>query len=315
MENINRYIEEIKKYIKENPDLEEDILVRYVFLDLSKRLSFDLNYISFGNSKKRQELYRNARYTSEIDKCLETNIVICNTAAKLLELILKELGVNIITKTAKGDIRKCPHVYNLITPSTGKDEYIVDIQEDMYRVKMNGRTPNYGLSEDNECVISLFEQEEMDIKIGYIDKNNYYTDDYLYLLKSDINYMDNLYDKLKLILENIEVFENDNINYIDRQWYHVRLLETLFTKETFDYNNNTGSIRIIDCYKDIEGNKNCINCITVEDKGQTHIFIYNKKEYRYKEIELENFINAIKNGLVLYKSKIKEVEKRLSRRQ
>ena len=311
MENIEKYIQKVKEYIKQNPDITEDILIRYVFLDLGKRLSFDLNYIPFGNSRKRQEIYRNGFYPNMVDKCLENNIVICNSASKLLELILSNFGINIKTIKAKGDIRKYPHYYNIVkTKDNG--EYIIDLQEDMYRIKMNGVTPNYGLSLDNEIVISRFDQEQMDKKIGYIT-DNYYTDEYLYLLKNDMNYIDNFYEKVKFLLENIEIYENDNMNYIDRQWYHVRILEYFFNEKTFDYNSSLGKIKIVDCYKDNK-ERIYINCIVVEELKNTHIFIYNKTKHKYQEIELKYFVNSVKNGLIMHRNKIQEVEKVLRKK-
>ena len=312
MENIEKYIEEIKEYIKRNPDITEETLIRYVFLDLAKKLSFDINFIPFGNSKTKQRIYKESFGMLKVDEALKSRIIICNSASKILELVLKSFGVNIRSVPAKNDIRKCPHVYNIVTPKSGEEEYIVDLQEDMYQVKMHGRTPNYGISErTGKYVISFFEQEQMDRKIGYIDNNNYYTDDYLYLLKSAIMHMDNLYDKLKIVLENIEVLENTDLNYIDRQWYHVRILESLFDKTEFNYMDSLGNIKIVDCYKDFEGNKKPINCVCLEDKEGTHIFLYNRQKYNYQEINIDNFVKAVENGLVLHRSTIREVEKKL----
>ncbi len=310
MENIDNYIQQVKEYIKQNPFLTQDMIVRYVFLDLCKRLSFDMDYIPFGNSRKRQQIYKEGFYPLKVDKCLENNKVICNSGSKLLELILLELNIDIKTVKAKGDIRKYPHVYNIV--KTDK-EYIVDLQEDMYRVQMHSKTPNYGLNENNKYTISLFEQEQMDRKLGYISNDNYYIDEYLYLLKNDLNYIEDFYEKTKFLLENIDVFKNDTINYINRQWYHVKILELFFNKELFDYEFSTGKIKIIDCYK--ENNKKIyVNCITVEDKGLTHIFVYNKQNYCYKEIDINYFVNSIEKGLILSKNKIKEVEKILRKR-
>ena len=310
MENIEKYIQEIKNYISLNPDITEDILIRYVFLDLAQRLSFDLNYIPFGNSKIKQQIYRNGFFVDEVDKCLENNIVICNSASKLLELILSNFNINIKTVNAKGDIRKYPHVYNIVKTKDNR-EYVIDLQEDMYRVKMHGTTPNYGLSEDNEVIMSRFEQEQIDKKIGYI-KDIYYTDDYLYLLKNDINCIDDFYEKVKFLLENIEIYENSNIDHIDRQWYHVKILEYLFDRNTFNYFNNLGKIKVLNCYKDNK-KRIYVNCITVEDKGNIHIFLYNKKKYKYQEIDINYFANSVQKGLIIHKDRIKQVEKLLKK--
>ena len=54
-----------------------------------------------------------------------------------------------------------PHVYNIIKPKDGSEEYTIDLQEDMYHIQMNGRTPNYGIGmTSGDRVVSYFEQLE-----------------------------------------------------------------------------------------------------------------------------------------------------------
>ena len=144
---------------------------------------------------------------------------------------------------------------------------------------MHGFTKNYGISlkDSTTMVISRFEQEQMDRKLGYIDDEHSYTDEYLYLLKSDIGFFEDLGEKARFILENIEVFENPQMQYTDRQWYHVRILQQFFTKKEFNYNEGTGKIRIIDCYKEINGIRRYINCVAVQTVRGTDIYMYNKK--------------------------------------
>ena len=310
MENIDKYIEKVNEYIKSNPGISEDMIIRYVYLDLGRRFSFNMEFIPFGNSKKRQEIYYRGKFASEADRCLESNIVICNSVSKLLEIVLSNFGINIKTIVDEDDLRKCPHVFNVVTPKDGREKYTIDLQEDMYRIQMRSFTINYGLSlKDNRNVISRYDIEQMDRKLGYVSDCSYYTDEYYYLLKNDVSCMDNFYDKVKFILENIEVFENANMSYIDRQWYHVKFLERFFDKREFDYEYGEGKIRVIDCYKDIKDKRIYVNCIVVEHDGLTSVFIYNKKNYKYQELDVNNFCTAIKNGLVIHKAKIKEVER------
>lgn len=313
MKNIANYIEKVEQYVNNNPDITEDELIRYVYLDLGKRLSFNLLFTPFGNSRERQEIYRDVYNVSKVDKCLENGIVICNTASRILEIVLKHFNVCIKMRNELSEMIRYPHVYNSIIPKDGREEYSIDLQADMYYIQMNGRTPNYGLSMvSEEKVISYYEQEQMDRKLGYISDNNYYTDDFLYTLKMDISYMHNLYDILKFILENIEVCENPNMGYIDRQWYHVRILEYFFNPMEFDYRHDYGRIKIMNCYKKRSDNTIIyINGVVLEDKYQTHIFLYNKKRYGYVEIDIDNFVQAIIHGLVIHNQKIKEIQRRL----
>ena len=75
MENISKYIEEIKKYVNSHEDMTEELLIRYVYLDLGKRFAFNPEYLPFGNSKKRQEIYTNGVRLSELDKSFDTSYV------------------------------------------------------------------------------------------------------------------------------------------------------------------------------------------------------------------------------------------------
>ena len=311
MKNLSKYIEKIEKYLKANPDLSEDLLIRYVYMDLGLRFSFNPQFLPFGNSKKRQEIYYKSNFLSELDKCMKDNLVICKSGAKIFEYILKHFGVNIETVVEDYDNRKCPHVYNVIKPKNGDEPYRVDLQEDMYRIQMHGFTTNYGLSlkDENTYVIPRFKQEQMDRKLGFIDNNHYYTDEYLYLLKSDICYFDDFRETAKFILENIEVFENPQMKYTDRQWYHVQILQQFFDRNEFDYENNNGKIHIINCYKKINDETKDINCISVEASNETDLYVYNKKEGKYSQISLSALARAVKNGLILHNCRVKGLGK------
>jgi hypothetical protein len=281
-------------------------------LDLANKLSFDIEYLPFGNSKRKQNIYRSANYYKYVDECLRKRIVICNTAAKILEFVLREFGVNIKTISEDSELQKLPHVYNIIKPKDGKCEYTIDIQEDMYRVQMNGRTPNYGLYPNTERqVISYKEQEEMDRKLGYINDEKYYTDEYLYLLKYDIARMDSLYEKVKHVLEHIEVFDNKSVNYINREWYHVRILEYLFTDDEFNFNKDSRNIRVIDSYRMINNRRIPVNIILLTDEGIQHVFVYKKNKQGYKEISIDDMINYLENGLIIHGTNSKSIEKQL----
>lgn len=306
MSNLSKYIEKIETYIKENPELSEELLIRYVYLDLAQRFSFDLQFKPFGNSKTRKEIYYRSGCMDEMEKCMESNVVICKSAARILEYVLKHFGVNIKTVVEECDYRRCPHVYNMIIPKNGSEPYNVDLQEDMYRIQMHGFTTNYGIStrDDETLVVSRFEQEQMDRKLGFIDDEHYYTDEYLYLLKSDIGYFENFEDKAKFILENIEVFENPNMQYIDRQWYHVRILQNFFSKKEFDYDNSDGKIYVIDCYRKEDEKNKYYNCVVVRTAKKIDIYLYNKKEGKYSQISLMKFAKAVHNGLIIHNCKV-----------
>ena len=313
MNNLDKYVEQMKNYIAEHPRITETEIIRYVYLDLGKRFSFDEKFTPFGNSKSKQNLYKyHCQNIKDLNRCMQTNVVICKSVSYILEYILKKLGINITTEIDENDIRKCPHVFNRIIEKSGK-MYVIDLQEDIYNIQTHSFTRNFGIDSIHSMkyVISRFEQEQMDKKNGYISDNNYYSDDYLYLLHSDADLIENFEEKLEFILENIDVSEFTNIGYTDRQWHHKRILEEFFSKKEFDYIKGNSQIRIIDCYKDIKGKRHYLNCISVQTKNDTKIFVYNTKEFKYCKIDLKSFVLAIKNGLVLHNCKIPGLGKAL----
>lgn len=289
-------------------------LIRYVYLDLGKRFSFNINYVPFGNQAKREKIYRRSRNEVTINETMETNIGICTTFAQILETILKEVGINIETIKAINDERRYAHVYNVIWPKTGKP-YIIDLQEDLYNIQSHSFTRNFGLSlEDGKTqIISRFTQEQMDRKLGYIDDDHYYADDYLYLIKSAMSYFEDFGERVKFVLENIECYDNPNMSYIDLQWHHARVLEELFDEKEFNYFSNNRKIRMIDCYKDINGNRKYLNTIAVQTKHGMDIYIYDRKKCKYSRISFKNFAKAVKNGLVLYNCKLPGLTQELKR--
>ena len=316
MENLENYIMELEQYKNNHPGLTEEVFIRYVYLDLASKFSFDVRFLPFGNSKKRQEIYRKGLSNKGINDCFNDNTVICNSLSRIFEYVLKHFDIDIRTVIDPNDIRRCPHVYNEIRYRNDKDYFKVDLQEDMYLIKMRAFTKNYGIStKTNERVIPREEIRKIDLELGYIDKDEYYTDEYVLFLKSYVDYIDDFFDKVEFVLENIECIDNEFINHIDRQWYHSKVLEKLFTKKEFDYETNKAKIRFVDCYKKDEDNIRYLNVIIVIHNNETRVYVYNKSKFKYSYIDLEHFANAVANGLTIYKTDVKQIEKALRRRK
>lgn len=315
MSKLTEYIEKIRNYISQHEDMTELEIIRYVYLDLGKRLSFNENFLPFGNSKKKQDMYKyHSRELEDLEECMETNKAICKSISYILEYVLKSLGIDIKTVVDTDSNRSCPHVYNIIALKSG-ESFSVDLQEDIYNIQSHSFTKNFGKSLENEnCfVISRLEQEQMDRKNGYINEENYYSDDYLYSLKYDINFMKSFDEKVKFILENIDIYDNPNMGYTDRQWHHKTILEEFFDKDEFNYQFNNSRIKMIDCYKDINNNRHYVNCVSVQTKNGTEIYVYNKKEYRYCQMDFMNFVKAVQNGLVVHNCSVPGLNSALRR--
>ena len=165
MSNLSEYIKQTEKYKEENPEISEEELIRHVYMDLGMRFSFNPNYLPFGNSKTRKEIYNRSRSEEDLNECMENNIIICKSVAYILEKVLKSLGVDIETVIDEGR-KNLPHIYNIIHPKDGGESYSIDLQEDMYRIQAHYFSKNFGLSlEDKETfVISRDAQEQMDRK-------------------------------------------------------------------------------------------------------------------------------------------------------
>ena len=128
-----------------------------------------------------------------------------------------------------------------------------------------------------------------------------------------MSYFGDFEERVKFVLENIEGYDNPNMGYIDLQWHHARILEELFDEKEFSYFGNNRKIRMLDCYKDIDGNRKYLNTIAVQTKHGMDIYIYDRNKCKYSRISLKNFAKAIKNGLVLHNCKIPGLSQELKK--
>lgn len=285
MSNLDNYINKVKSYVDKRGDMNEMDIIRYVYLDLGKRFSFNLKF-AFGGINKRRKIYEKNKKLDKLNKSMETNTIICESSSLILEHILKEFGVDIKAVKVPNDYRVCAHMYNIVKPKDG-EEYIIDLQQDLENIQAHACTKAFGLStkEKSKEIIRRFELEQIDKKIGYISEDNYYSDDYIYLLKSDIGDFSKLQDKLKFVLENIEIYENPDMKYAERTWHHENILKSLFSKEEMR------RIQRIDCYRKIGKKKEYENCICIDIERKTHIFIFRKKKIDIKKYQLKSLQN------------------------
>lgn len=95
---LDEYILEVKKYIAIHPDITELELIRYVYLNLGKRLSFNERFLPFGNSKTRQNMYKyHSQFKNDLEECLKSAKIICKSSSYILEYILRSFKVDIKT--------------------------------------------------------------------------------------------------------------------------------------------------------------------------------------------------------------------------
>lgn len=292
MSNLDNYVDFIKRKINKIEDISETEIIRYVYLDLGSRFSFDLNYI-FGNSETKKRIYAKSKNKDDLELCMEKNTAVCKSLAYICEYILKKLGIDIKTVVLDEYGIKQPHVYNTVKEKNGR-QYILDLQQDLENIQSHSRTEYFGVKgvRDKQPIISLFELEQIDKKLGYIQKDNYYSDDYLYLLKSDICYFDNFEEKLHFILENIDIHENKNMKYMERKWHHAEILRKLLTAREFS------KVHFIECYENLERGKEYKNCIVFYSAKGPKVYIYSLEENKYVLNDINEFARKFKNGQI-----------------
>lgn len=243
MSRLENYVENIKKYWKDNSELSETEIVRYIYLDLGKRFSFNLNY-AFGNRDSRKRIYNESFRHDEMENVMNNNVGICVSMAYIMERILKEVGVDIHTIKSPYDDSKLAHVYNIIHGKDGKS-YSIDLQEDLMNIQSHFQTEKFGLDLDlgNRYIVSLEEQKKMDIKLGFVNSEKPYANEYIYFLKSYLGYFTKLEDKVKFALENLEFYNESNMKYAEKKWKHEQLLSKLFSYKELR------KIHQLDCYR------------------------------------------------------------------
>ena len=189
----------------------------------------------------------------------------------------------------KGSIPNCSHVCNVVKTNYGK-EFICDLQNDLENIQSRARTYCFGIYVGSGEHINNKILEEIDKKIGYIDNDNYYADDYKYLINNHSGMFDNFFEKINFILKNIEPY-NNKMEYAERRWRHERLLRRFLNQHEFN------KIKIIDGYTEIENGKRKYKlCISVSNGEDTKMYMFSDERIRYEQIAMLDFCNMIRNN-------------------
>ena len=125
------------------------------------------------------------------------------------------------------------------------------------------------------------------------------------VIKSDIDYFTEPSEKIKFVLENIDICENKNIKYAERKWHHEYILRKVLSRQELN------KIHMLDCYlEDSNGQKKYINYIAVDNKAEREIYVYDIEQNAYKMICFDDFAKEVKNGLVVLQ-KVQGLNKKL----
>ena len=93
MSKLTEYIKELKNNVAQKGNLSEIEIIRYVYINLGKKMDFDLNY-TFGNKKEKEKIFQKVIDDEELEKVFEAHTAICKSLSYLLEKILKEFNID-----------------------------------------------------------------------------------------------------------------------------------------------------------------------------------------------------------------------------
>jgi len=83
MSSIDDYVEKVKK---ETEGFSEEEMIRHIYIDLGKRLAFNLKFY-LGNSKAKQQVYSHST-KARAGEALDQNIIICKDSSYIMEAVL-----------------------------------------------------------------------------------------------------------------------------------------------------------------------------------------------------------------------------------
>lgn len=306
MSNLDKYIAQMKKKTEGLDELEK---IRIVYLDLGNRFKFNEKFYN-GNSEKKTDIYRESAFDESIEQGMYNGIIICKTSSKILEKVLNELGINATSEVANDDPDiKHPHVYNIVCLKDGR-KIGLDLQLDLKNIQSHSRTRYFGRDTlDDKEIIQRAEIEKIDRKIGYISDENYYTDDYIEMLRYDSLMFDDFFEKISFVFENLELQTYPQMGYLERSWYHNKIFKQIFSQEEMR------RIKQLECYvADKDGNKEYRNYIGIEHGFEPIFYRYNEREFKYDKISPEELVNDEKNGLHIVTSilGLKQINKKYS---
>ena len=95
MTALDKYIQELK-LIQSKMNFNEIELIRYIYINLGKKMDFDLNY-TFGNRKNKNKIYKKEIDEEELNRIFKIHTAVCKSLAYLQEKILKEFDIDIRT--------------------------------------------------------------------------------------------------------------------------------------------------------------------------------------------------------------------------
>ena len=294
MSELEKYIEYLKQKISEKGEMNEVEIMRYVYIDLGKKMDFDLRY-TFGNSKERKKIYNEKINEEELNHIIETHTAICKSLAYLVKRILGEFNIEASVVTEEGE-KNGKHVFNVVELKDGR-RMVLDLEADLENIQSGSMTDFFGtnLENEDEDIVSWDELREIDInKADYIP-DGYYFEDMIDMLKKAISSPNiSLEEKLEFVLENLNVYiDNRKVQYREKMMYYERVFDYVFSSI------ERRKIHQIDAYKKDNGDVNCKNILILDlEKKEKKVYLFSQERNRYENKTMEDIVNLKNEGFI-----------------
>ena len=170
----------------------------------------------------------------------------------------------------------------------------------MRNIKAHLRTKYFGIQSNDylKTIVSRWDLDQIDNKIGYVSKNIGYTDEYLDLIRINMNFISDFRQKVEFVLEELEAYSDEQMGYADRRWRMEDMLGGNGRDGLLFSANESNKIHIIDCYKDIDGKRIYKLGVLVDGKGGPDIYLFSEEKNMYEKKNLNDFADFILDGWV-----------------
>ncbi|MDF2865246.1 MAG: hypothetical protein K0R72_55 [Clostridia bacterium] len=281
MISLNSFIYLLKNTLPTG--LDDISKAKYLYIRLGEIISFDPLY-SFGSSKDRYRIYNNIQYKyDDLNELFESKLLICKSISYIYKYILNEFEINSYVRYDNPDDN---HVFNIII-TQNNIKISADVQRDLEFIQTKSKTRYFDFINS-----TLYDQVEIDKKIGYLQNDNDYFDIKLLEFKNLLKENTSLISKVESIFNFL--FCNNNINNLkfseNIKYYKYVLKEILDYRE---FNRLYFSI----CYEICNNKQKYIPIICIRSNPST-IFIYSKKNHKYDLISEIELLKKLKSKLL-----------------
>ena len=301
MDNYLNYLDEQTKGFSNIEKL------RFAYIDLGLKFSFNTDYVFETRFDKKYKLYENAGTYYNLTTCFLTEKILCKDTSLMMKIIGEHLGFNISAEKHPSEKDFTDgHEYNVVTNPDGS-RWTMDLQKDIKYIRNYVKTKHFGRIysryDVEKYVFNDYELELMDRKVGYLD-DEHYNNFYYRQMRDDLSFIDNLENKMSLILGNIEYKEYE-MGEEERHFFHKGMVEYLLDYEDLE------KISILTCYRKENNKRKYFPAFTITDdnKRVRCIYYYDLDKKTYKKLNPVEFMNKFYQGkIVTVKSNISPIK-------